>query len=155
MPNYTKNLGLTKPFPEEFYDIGVHNANMDKIDAEVVKKTGDTMTGTLRVKKDSYPALWLEHTALNRECILEIGQFNNVYISNRESNNNENRTVLILNDEATHVSELLNVLTVINGDLTTYNVLHTGNMHLITPADIGAVSREEWQANLLANASVE
>lgn len=38
MPNYTENLGLTKPLPEEFYDINVQNENMDKIDEELVKK---------------------------------------------------------------------------------------------------------------------
>lgn len=32
MPNYTKNLGLTKPLPEEFYDVNVRNENWDKID---------------------------------------------------------------------------------------------------------------------------
>lgn len=40
MANKTTNYGLTKPLPEEFYDIGVHNANMDIIDAELKKKYG-------------------------------------------------------------------------------------------------------------------
>lgn len=35
MANKTPNYGLTKPLPEEFYDINVHNANMDKIDTEL------------------------------------------------------------------------------------------------------------------------
>lgn len=35
MPNYTKNLGLTKPLPEEFYDVNVRNENWDKIDEAV------------------------------------------------------------------------------------------------------------------------
>lgn len=33
MPNYTKNLGLTKPLPEEFYDVNIRNENWDKVDA--------------------------------------------------------------------------------------------------------------------------
>ena len=37
MPNVTKNYGLTKPFPEEFYDIAVHNQNMDIIDETLGK----------------------------------------------------------------------------------------------------------------------
>lgn len=37
MPNITTNYGLTKPLPEEFYDIGVHNANMDIIDEQLQK----------------------------------------------------------------------------------------------------------------------
>lgn len=40
MPNKTTNYGLTKPLPEEFYDITVQNENMDKIDAELKKKYG-------------------------------------------------------------------------------------------------------------------
>lgn len=35
MPNKTNNYKLTKPLPEEFYDVGVHNANMDIIDTEL------------------------------------------------------------------------------------------------------------------------
>lgn len=38
MANKTPNYGLTKPLPEEFYDIAVHNENMDKIDTELKKK---------------------------------------------------------------------------------------------------------------------
>lgn len=37
MPNKTTNFGLIKPLPEEFYDIEVHNSNMDKIDSELKK----------------------------------------------------------------------------------------------------------------------
>lgn len=40
MANKTTNYGLTKPLPDEFYDINVHNENMDKIDAELKKKYG-------------------------------------------------------------------------------------------------------------------
>jgi len=35
MATKTPNLGLTKPAPDDFYDIGVMNENMDKIDAGV------------------------------------------------------------------------------------------------------------------------
>jgi hypothetical protein len=35
MANKTTNYGLTKPLPEEFYDINVQNANMDVIDAKM------------------------------------------------------------------------------------------------------------------------
>jgi len=38
MPNVTKNYGLKKPLPEEFYDIAVQNENMDIIDEELKKK---------------------------------------------------------------------------------------------------------------------
>ena len=35
MANKTTNFGLTKPLPEEFYDVNVQNENMDIIDAEL------------------------------------------------------------------------------------------------------------------------
>lgn len=35
MPNYTANYNLQKPTPEEFYDVGVQNNNMDVIDGAV------------------------------------------------------------------------------------------------------------------------
>lgn len=38
MANKTSNYNLTKPLPEEFYDINVHNSNMDTIDAELKKR---------------------------------------------------------------------------------------------------------------------
>ena len=38
MANKTANYGLTKPLPEEFYDVGVQNANMDIIDTELKKR---------------------------------------------------------------------------------------------------------------------
>ena len=38
MPNLTENYGLKKPLPEEFYDVGVQNANMDIIDKELKKR---------------------------------------------------------------------------------------------------------------------
>lgn len=59
MPNFTPNFNLEKPLQEEFYNVDVQNANMDKIDTELkklggdadtyVKKAGDTMSGNLLV----------------------------------------------------------------------------------------------------------
>lgn len=37
MATVTTNYGLTKPAPEDFYDIAVHNGNMEIIDAELKK----------------------------------------------------------------------------------------------------------------------
>lgn len=38
MADFTKNLHLEKPLPEEFYDVSVQNGNMEKIDAAVAGK---------------------------------------------------------------------------------------------------------------------
>lgn len=35
MPNYTQNYNLEKPTEDEFYDVGVQNGNMDKLDETI------------------------------------------------------------------------------------------------------------------------
>lgn len=45
MPDKTKNLGLTKPRPEEFYDVTVQNENLDMIDAAIGERQKKTLTG--------------------------------------------------------------------------------------------------------------
>lgn len=46
MANKTSNYDLTKPLPSEFYDIEVHNDNMDKIDAQM--KAMDSKSATAK-----------------------------------------------------------------------------------------------------------
>ena len=45
MPNETTNYKLTKPLPEEFYDVEVQNANMDIIDGQL-KSMSDRLDNT-------------------------------------------------------------------------------------------------------------
>ena len=42
MAEKTTNYGLTKPYPDEFYDVGVQNANMDVIDEALQKLSEDS-----------------------------------------------------------------------------------------------------------------
>lgn len=42
MANKTTNFGLTKPLPEDFYDVGVQNENMDIIDEQLKKLSENT-----------------------------------------------------------------------------------------------------------------
>lgn len=44
MADKTTHYGLTKPLPEEFYDINVHNENMDIIDDELKKRASIPVT---------------------------------------------------------------------------------------------------------------
>ena len=37
MANKTTNYKLTKPLESEFYDVGVQNENMDKIDTQMMR----------------------------------------------------------------------------------------------------------------------
>jgi hypothetical protein len=45
MATTTPNLGLTKPATTDYYDIGIHNANMDKLDTAV---NGKAAKSTIR-----------------------------------------------------------------------------------------------------------
>ena len=58
MAEKTTNFGLTKPLPEEFYDVGVQNGNMDIIDAKLKElESGD-------ITPESIGALPIEHEHL-------------------------------------------------------------------------------------------
>lgn len=50
MATVTTNYGLTKPAPEDFYDIGVHNSNMEIIDAELKRVASAVESGSSAVK---------------------------------------------------------------------------------------------------------
>lgn len=60
MANKTTNFGLTKPLPEEFYDIGVHNDNMDIIDEKLKKATDAAASAkrTVRLTVGTSDAGW-------------------------------------------------------------------------------------------------
>lgn len=55
MANKTTNYKLTKPLPSEFYDIEVHNTNMDIIDEELKKRA--TLDNTGKVPTDQLPSM--------------------------------------------------------------------------------------------------
>lgn len=60
MANKTTNYGLTKPLPEEFYDINVHNENMDIVDEELKKVSDAAASGkrTVRLTVGTSDAGW-------------------------------------------------------------------------------------------------
>lgn len=64
MPNTTTNLQLEKPLQTENYDVDVQNRNMDKLDAEVVKKASTTQDGRLS-KEDKTKLDGIEAGATN------------------------------------------------------------------------------------------
>ena len=45
MPNYTQNYNLEKPTEDEFYDVGVQNGNMEKLDTALHNKINNTEKG--------------------------------------------------------------------------------------------------------------
>lgn len=47
MPDYTTNINLEKPLPNEYFNIDIQNRNMDIIDTEIVKKASSTQDGRM------------------------------------------------------------------------------------------------------------
>jgi hypothetical protein len=97
-----------------------------------VSKTGDTMTGKLRIKTPTYPSVFLEQTTLNREGGIEVTKSGSVSAYTRAYGSEDNRSVLLLHSEAVSLESLLQVMRVVNGSAETYNVLHTGNLQLLS-----------------------
>lgn len=60
MAETTPNYGLTKPLPEEFYDIGVQNENMDKID-RALKEAEDAAQAAQESADDAGTAVSSAH----------------------------------------------------------------------------------------------
>ena len=55
MAEKTANYGLTKPRPEEFYDVNVMNENMDKIDEELKKRASLNNEG--KIPSEQLPSM--------------------------------------------------------------------------------------------------
>ena len=97
MATNTTNLQLVKPAPEDFYDIAVHNGNMDKLDEAIqelidrpsggVQTTGDTMTGKLNIETNG-EALALKGTNTSFIGLYPRGTEREGYIGFGESTNN-------------------------------------------------------------------
>ena len=73
MPNYTNNLGLIKPLPEEFYDVNLRNTNWDKIDGAIGNTGGNPILGEDGVLALSHRSKLLTNEDLNR--IVEEGYY--------------------------------------------------------------------------------
>lgn len=121
----------------------------------VVASNGSTaMTGNLVVKKDSVPQVGLDNTGTGRKSIYQSANDGYTYVGNWLSENN--LLYLGINKESAEVKNLIRIMRIVNGVSTYFNVLHEGNYkEYVTPANIGAVSRAEWEANLMTSAKVE
>jgi len=92
-----------------------------------VAKTGDTMSGNLTIEK-SQPTLYLKDTGSGRQikCYMENGV---AYIRNVLDSNN--RTTIALKPETDDIGTLVWVSTLVNGQLTSYNLFGEHNIDLI------------------------
>ena len=109
MPTNTTHINLVKPEPTEYYNVAVHNGNMEKIDKAIgelqsrpsggVQTTGGTMTGKLNIQTNgealavkgtntSYVAFYPNGT--DRGGVVGFGEStnNNLFIINENADGN-------------------------------------------------------------------
>ena len=98
--------------------------NKGEVDSGFVKKTGDTMTGSLIVECTSSPFIGVKDTTQGRYGRFTYNVNEEVIISNTKDL--QNRVLLFLCNE-NHTDDLIKLASVSNGVWTDYNILHTGN----------------------------
>ena len=104
------------------------------------------MTGTLTIE-DYTPTFQLKTTADENYpsggVLDEVPNSLNIYSLNNISDDGTYRCLSILTNGAGDIVHALKLTDKIDGVYNYYNVLHTGNKNLISPADIGAATQEE------------
>lgn len=100
---------------------------IDDAVTNAVKKTGDTMTGNLTIKRAASVTVKGSNTKTNREFYIESTSDNYTAIANRVIDDTNNRSMLWLSPETTSLEQALRLYRVVNGTGKSYNVLHTGN----------------------------
>ena len=75
MVNKTTNFGLTKPLPEEFYDVQVQNDNMDIIDEELKKLSENTpdVSGQIKTHNEDVSAHADIRSAIDNLTAADVG----------------------------------------------------------------------------------
>lgn len=133
-------------------DVGTHNTDpgahadiREDVDGKV-SKAGDTMTGDLTVEKDT-PRIRLVDTTNNFASRLETGNhFTYVTALNDPSSTQNYRALMVCDSDNDALVGALKLRDKVDGTVNLYNVIHTGNKNLITPADIGAAEATHNQA---------
>lgn len=103
-----------------------------------VDPNGDTMIGTLRIQKKTWPQLLLEELTIQRHAVNEIDTEGRYVISCRANTAAVNGTYLFLDKETQPLDNIIRFGRNINGVWEEYKIIHTGNKNLITADDIGA-----------------
>lgn len=113
-----------------------------------VDPNGDTMVGTLRIQKSTWPQLLLHETTVNRHAVNEIDTDGRYVISVRgeTTSGGANGTYLFLDKETQSLNKIIRWGRNINGVWEEYNILHTGNKNLITADDVSAsrAHKDSW-----------
>lgn len=99
-----------------------------------VDPNGDTMAGTLRIQKSTWPQLLLHETTVNRHAVNEIDTDGRYVISVRGeiTSGGANGTYLFLDKETQSLNNIIRFGRNINGVWEEYNLLHSGNLNNYT-----------------------
>ena len=93
-----------------------------------VKKSGDTMTGHLTISVPNYTQIMLDNTGAGSRVKIQNGG-HYAYIGMQDASAESNQRQIIIRDKTNKDSskEALQLVDVVNGTNTYYNILHTGN----------------------------
>lgn len=154
MPTNTPNINLVKPEPTEYYNVAVHNGNMEKIDTAIgelqnrpsggVPTTGGTMTGKLNIEtegeaiavkgtKTSYYAIYRNGV---RQGVVGLGEStnNNLFIINENADGN-----IIFRYEGGEEIDIKTLADVAGGSINT-SLYVTANSDSIASVGIGGTN---------------
>lgn len=92
-----------------------------------VNKTGDTMTGSLRVETSSYPTISAYNTTPGRYASVTMGDVGQAVFTNGTTGDSNNRNCLIMREETADLKNMLTLYPIVDGKGTGYSVLHAGN----------------------------
>lgn len=99
-----------------------------------VDPNGDTMVGTLRIQKSTWPQLLLHETTVNRHAVNEIDTDGRYVISVRGeiTSGGANGTYLFLDKETQSLNNIIRLGRNVDGVWEEYNLLHSGNLNNYT-----------------------
>ena len=101
-----------------------------------VKKTGDRMTGNLEISHDTDPSVFASNTITGR--LARVVSYNNNAVRIENHKDGFNYAGIDVGTEADALDGIARLVVLKDGAWGAYNLLHSGNKHLIKPDDIGA-----------------
>ena len=105
-----------------------------------VKKTGDTMTGDIRISMASQPSLRLTDTTNGAGAVVQLGSNQLLLASRNVSEDLKNYRLVSINNsvQSPDVANALRLTDMVNGTANFYELLHSGNVHLYGLAAVPA-----------------
>lgn len=112
-------------------------------DIGAVNKAGDTMTGNFGIATQTAPTLLFSEQSANTGAQIQLWK-NQVFIANYavDQDSKNYRSVYLANHKAQdNIANALRLTDVRDSVANYYTVLHTGNINLVKPSEIGALNK--------------